>query len=143
MATNRAKTAQEMMTSHKMCCSQAVLCAFCEDYGLDKSLALPLAKGFCGGMGHTGQTCGAVTGAYMVLGMDQKKTPDNTYELIGEFNREFKRLHHTLNCTELTGYDLRLPEQLDEAKQKGVFANVCPNLVSDAVKILEVLLKKG
>jgi C_GCAxxG_C_C family probable redox protein len=144
----KAEQAYETMSNRKMNCSQSVISVFCEDYGLDKKLALQLAQGFGGGMGHTGQTCGAVTGAYMALGLSQKiatenarEKIDNTYALINEFNRKFKALHGSLNCTELLGYDLGLPEKLTEAREKGVFTTKCPNFVRDAAKIVESLLK--
>jgi len=145
---DRANEAFENMVNRKMNCSQAVISSFCEKFGLERNLALQLAQGFGGGMGHTGQTCGAVTGAYMVLGLAQKissgnprENIDKTYALMGEFNRQFKLLHGSLNCTELIGYDLSLPEKLAEAREKNVFAALCPNFVRDSVKILESLLK--
>jgi C_GCAxxG_C_C family probable redox protein len=148
MKNNRAREAQEIMANRKMNCSQAVLSAFCEEYGLERNLALPVAQGFGGGMGHTGQTCGAVTGAYMVLGLAHKGTPENpragidkTYAMIEEFSRQFKLLHGSLNCTELIGYDLGVPEKLAEARDKKVFSTICPDFVRDAVKMVESLLQ--
>ena len=44
-------------------CSQAVLAAYCEQFGLDKELALKIGSGFGGGM-HLDQACGAVTGGF-------------------------------------------------------------------------------
>jgi C_GCAxxG_C_C family probable redox protein len=148
MKKDRAKETFETMSSRKMNCAQTVLTAFCEDFGMERKLALEMAQGFGGGMGHTGQTCGAVTGAYMVLGLAHKISPDNprnqlekTYELISEFNRKFKELHKYLNCSALTRYDLSKPDDLAEARAKGVFNTVCPVLVRDSAKILEELLK--
>jgi C_GCAxxG_C_C family probable redox protein len=136
------------MANRTMNCAQAVLTAFCEELGLEKNLALSLSQGFGGGMGHTGGTCGAVTGAYLALGLAQKFTTvnpreniDKTYALINEFNREFKTLHGSLNCTELTGYDLSQPEALNKAREKNVFTTKCPIFVSDSVKIVEKLLQ--
>ncbi len=84
----------------------------------------------------------------MALGLAQKTTSanprkniDKTYALMAEFNRQFKSLHGSTNCTELTGYDLSVPLKLAEAREKQVFAAKCPNYVSDAVKIVEGLLK--
>ncbi|MCX7031789.1 MAG: C-GCAxxG-C-C family protein, partial [Spirochaetes bacterium] len=59
-------------------CAQAVACAFAEDLGADRGLTLRLATGFGGGMGHTGGTCGALTGAFMALGIafGMKETGD-------------------------------------------------------------------
>ena len=54
-------------------CSMAVLGAYCEQFGLDKNLAYKVSSGFGGGM-HLDQTCGAVTGAFMVLGLKFGRT---------------------------------------------------------------------
>jgi len=48
-------------------CSQAVCAAYAEDLGMKRSDALRVAAGFGGGIGRTGGTCGAVSGAIMVL----------------------------------------------------------------------------
>ena len=49
-------------------CSQAVLTAFAEDFGLSEKMALSLGTSFGGGA-RNGQMCGAVSGALMVLGL--------------------------------------------------------------------------
>jgi C_GCAxxG_C_C family probable redox protein len=148
MINDRADKAFETMANRKMNCAQAVFTSFCEELGLEKKLALSIAQGFGGGMAHTGGTCGAVTGAYVALGLAQKYTTENprdnidkTYALINEFNRKFKEINGSLNCTELTGYDLSKPEKLAEAREKGVFITKCPEFVRDSVKIVEGLLK--
>lgn len=50
-------------------CAQSIFGTYASKYGLDQDTALKIATGFGGGMGHSGRTCGAVTGAYMVLGL--------------------------------------------------------------------------
>lgn len=136
------------MSSRKANCAQSVFVAFCEELGMKQQVGLRVSQGFGGGMAHTGGTCGAVTGAYMALGLAQQFTTDNprehidhTYALIAEFNKQFKTLHGSLNCTELTGFDLSKPEEMLKAREKGVFASKCPVFVSDAVKIVEGLLE--
>ena len=47
-------------------CAQAVFMTFAEPLGLDRETAAKLTSGFGGGM-HIGSTCGAVTGAFMVI----------------------------------------------------------------------------
>jgi C_GCAxxG_C_C family probable redox protein len=145
---DRANDAYAFMAAGRMNCSQAILTVYCEQFGLERGLALRLAQGFGAGMGRTGRTCGAVTSAYMVLGLAQKMSPDNprasidrTYSLIQDFDREFKALHGSLICKELIGYDLSLPEDLAQARSKKVMTSVCPDFVRDAVKILESLLQ--
>ena len=39
-------------------CAQAVLLAFCEDYGMEKETALMVAASFGSGMGGLRETCG-------------------------------------------------------------------------------------
>jgi C_GCAxxG_C_C family probable redox protein len=140
----RAESAFAAMAANKMNCAQCVLTSFSEEPGLQRTLAIKLAMGFGGGMGHTGQTCGAVSGAYMVLGLKQDLTPTNaleikekTYALIKDFNREFIKRNGSTNCTELLGCDLGKPEQLAAAREKGIFKTRCSKFVKDAVEILE------
>ncbi len=49
--------------------SQAMLTVFGESYGLDCEMAEKLGRPFGGGMGHIARTCGAGTGAVLVLGL--------------------------------------------------------------------------
>ena len=55
-------------------CSQAILSTYGEEVGLARSLGLKLAAGFGGGMGRMAETCGAVTGAFMVVGLKHGRT---------------------------------------------------------------------
>ena len=115
---------------------------------LKKRRGPTVAQGFGGGMARTGKTCGAVTGAYMVLGLANKisaRNPregfENTYRLINEFNNKFQELHSTTTCKELIGCDLSTQEGLAEALNKSIFTTVCPDFVRDSVKILDTLLQ--
>jgi C_GCAxxG_C_C family probable redox protein len=141
---SRADSAAGNIAAGKMNCSQSVLTAYCEELGLSRLLALKVALGFGGGMGRTGKTCGAVTGAYMVLGLRQNltsETPaqnkDKAYALVKDFNKRFTEKNGAVNCKDLLGCDLSTPEGAAYAKEKGLFANLCPRFVSSAVEILE------
>jgi C_GCAxxG_C_C family probable redox protein len=134
------------MKVHKMNCAQAVLATFCEDLGWEMDDALRVAMGFGGGMGYTGGVCGAVTGAYMVIGLKINFHPDQlqeckekAYALVHEFDAKFRQLHGSVLCGELLGYDLRDPAKIDAARANGAFAAKCPGLVEQAVKVLESL----
>ena len=141
---SRAGAAAETMAGSQMNCAQAVLSAFCGELGLEKTTSLRVALAFGAGMGRTGGTCGAVTGAYMVLGLRpyyKLNTPterkEKVYSLVSEFNRRFMTLNKSLNCTDLLGCDLSKPEGLAAARSSKVFSTVCPKFVADAVTILE------
>jgi C_GCAxxG_C_C family probable redox protein len=142
---NRAAEAAEKINTSQMNCAQAVLTAFCEELGMDKSMALKTALAFGAGMGRTGGLCGAVTGAYMVLGLKPflELTPaekkEKVYALVGEFNRRFKALHNSIECSALLGCDLGTPEGMAAARAKKLVSNTCPGLVYDSVSSLEGL----
>lgn len=144
---NKSEQARTLMLEHRLNCAQSLLSVFCEDFGLDRNMGLKVAMGFGGGMARAGKTCGAVTGAYMVLGLSQRINENNpresivrTYKLIHDFNHEFELLNGSLVCSELLKMKLDSPEKLAEAQSKGVFSTHCPKLVSDAAKILESML---
>jgi C_GCAxxG_C_C family probable redox protein len=148
MSKDRAKNAFDTMASRKANCAQSTFTAFSDEMGMSKKLALSVSQGFGGGMGHSGSVCGAVTGAYMALGLASpasEETPrqniEKTYALMDEFNKQFKARHGSLNCTELTGYDLGKQEEMVKARDAGVFIKKCPVFVRDAVEIVESLLK--
>jgi len=144
---DKASEAFEILAAQRMNCAQAVLSVFCQDFGLDRTQALCLAQAFGGGMGRSGSICGAVTGAYMVLGLSQKISADKpraslerTYEMVREFQRKFEVIHGSVMCRQLIDFDLNNPESLAAARAKKVFTNVCPRFVADAVCIVEGLL---
>ena len=135
------------MLEHRLNCAQSIVSVYCEEFGLDRNLGLKMAMGFGGGMARSGITCGAITGAYMILGLSQRINENNaresierTYKLMYQFNAAFIAKHGSLLCKELIKYDLSVPEQHAEARDKRIFIIVCPDLVQDAGKILESLL---
>ena len=52
-------------------CSQSIFSAFVLQLGLSTETALKLSSPFGAGMARQGQVCGALTGALMVLGLQQ------------------------------------------------------------------------
>jgi len=143
---SRASEAAEKIATSQMNCSQAVLSAYCEELGMEKRTALKTALAFGAGMGRTSGICGAVTGAYMVLGLRDYPDIDNpvvrkekVYSLVGEFNRRFKAINNSIDCSDLIGCNLGTPEGQAAAREGKRFASVCPKFVSDAVIILEEL----
>ena len=130
-----------------MNCSQAVLCGFCGPLGLDPSVAAKLATGLGGGMGRMGQTCGAVSGACLVLGLkhgastaQDREAKEKTYQLVREFAERFKTRNASVVCRDLLGCDISTPEGFEEVKRKGRHTTVCAKMVRDAGDILEGLL---
>ena len=128
-------------------CTQAVLSTYGPQLGLDRENALKVAAAFGSGM-NMGETCGAVTGALMVIGMKHSKikgftllSKEKTVDKAHEFLEGFKARHGTVVCRELLGCDVSTPEGRKTAKQEQHFKERCPEYVKDAAEILEELLK--
>lgn len=124
-------------------CAQSVLLTYAEELKLDKKNALTIALGFGSGM-TTGETCGAVTGSYMVLGLKINTEGKTIQEIkaeskanIGRFNDLFIAKHGSLQCKKLLGVDLSEAEGLQKAREQNLFNTVCVSLVASAAHILE------
>jgi C_GCAxxG_C_C family probable redox protein len=131
----------------KFNCSQSVLATFGNEYGVSEDICLRISCAFGGGMGRQQDTCGAVTGALMVLGLKygksmnytEEKKPD-TYIKTREFFRMFKKLHGSTNCRELLGgLDLNDPEDYKKIIDGNLFEAKCGKYITDAVAIVEEL----
>ncbi|MBN1817603.1 MAG: C_GCAxxG_C_C family protein [Sedimentisphaerales bacterium] len=130
-------------------CSQAVLGAFAEQLGMDCRSALKIASGFGGGIGRMGDTCGALTGAYLVLGLafgtedaSDKTTKEKVYDLVFRTAERFTERNGTTTCKDLLGFVIRSPEGNNAVRQPGAF-DKCPGYVRDAAEIVEEILNEG
>ncbi len=126
-----------------MNCAQSVLLSFSGAFNIDEMTALKIASGFGGGMAMA-KTCGAVTGAYMVLGLkiqDEGKTIQEmkaeSKAAVRKFNELFLAKHGSLKCKKLLGVDISIPEGAAGANEKNLFDTVCVELVASAAEILE------
>ena len=124
-------------------CSQAVLAAYAEEYGLTEEQALKL--GTCLGSGmRMGEVCGACTGALMVLGLvhDDPKNRMAANENSKRFLSAFRDVNGSYLCNDLLGCDIRTPEGVQYARDHHLFTEFCPKMVASAVEILEVILSE-
>ncbi|HVI95502.1 MAG TPA: C-GCAxxG-C-C family protein [Anaeromyxobacter sp.] len=131
-------------------CAQAVLAAFAARHGLDEPTALKVACAYGGGIARSGEMCGAVSGALMVIGLAHGKASladdsakERTYALTREFWKRFREQQRSLVCKELIGVDIGTPSGAKMAAESGVFREKCPGLVRCAAQILEELLAGG
>jgi C_GCAxxG_C_C family probable redox protein len=130
-------------------CAQSVLYAFCEDFGMSREEALKVSCAFGAGMGRKGDTCGAVSGGLMAIGLKygmylegDQAAKEKTYALAQEFAREFQARNGSTVCRELLGLEIGTPEGMKLFKDKGYHATRCTQYVRDAAEMLEELLKK-
>ena len=122
-------------------CSQAVFSVYSEKLGISNETAYKIASGFGAGMGRQCETCGAVTGAYMVIGLkyghaspDDTDSKEKTYAMVQEFTRRFCERNKSTKCEDLLGTHM---VNGDREKAKAMVKTVCPKMVQDAAEILE------
>ena len=125
-------------------CAQSVFTAFAPGHGLSEETALKTACAFGAGMARTQGICGAVTGAFMVIGLrhgkylaDDQTGKDITYDKAREFAGAFTRLHGSTVCRELIGIDISTQDGLLRALDADLFESRCAVFVRDAVALLE------
>jgi len=128
-------------------CSQSVLTSYASELGLKRELALKVGTSFGGGMARMGKTCGAVTGAFMVIGLkygrvsaQDEQTRDKNYGIVREFVNRFTARNGSVVCRELLDCDISTPEGLKLAQDNKLFENVCPKFVRDAAEIVAQLI---
>ena len=110
---------------HFNCC-QSILVPFCRECGLTQEQAYQLGAHFGAGMKH-GATCGAVTGALMVLGLSGQGNA-----AASELMARFKDQNQALDCATL----LRLATERGEERKPH-----CDRMVYEAEALLEELLE--
>ena len=124
-------------------CSQAILAVYAQPLGLSRKTAMQVAAGFAGGM-RLGETCGAVTGAFMVLGLrhasencDKAAGRADVYARVVEFGKRFQSRNGSIVCRELLGCDISTPEGMKQAQERNLFKTTCVKMDQDAATILE------
>jgi C_GCAxxG_C_C family probable redox protein len=142
---NRSEQAKELFLSGYNC-AQSVVLSFADDLKFSKELAQKMAAGFGGGMGKAQETCGAVTGAIMVLGLLKGEEVNNNDELkasaygaVKDLIRDFVAEYKTTKCRDLIGCDLNTPEGSAKFKDENIMVTVCADCVKKAVVIVEKL----
>ena len=132
--SEREEKAKELYSSGCNC-AQAVFAAFSEDLGLSRDTAGKIALSFGGGMG-TGETCGALTGALMALGLSQSPSfpplPGEKGTCLADAKRltaAFQEAFGTTLCREIL------------ASPEGKGKQLCPALVGFMAAQTEALLQ--
>ncbi len=111
-----------------MNCAQSVACAFQEELGVDQQTLLKLTQNFGLGIGRTMEgTCGAITGATIVLSLSDKDKIQKM-KATGDLVRSFKEKNKAVTCKELKGIET------------GVMLRSCQGCVEDAATFLESVL---
>ena len=119
------ETRKQIAVEKKHCglnCAQAVLCAYADIAGIDEETAIRLAAPFGAGMGNMEGTCGAITGAGLVLGLVSKGPATKQMRQI---MNKFQERNGATQCKLLKGVGT------------GKVLRECSGCVADAAEFLE------
>ena len=130
-----------------MNCAQSVVTAYSDLLKFDPDLAAGLSCGFGGGMGRLQQTCGALTGAIMVLGIhnsrlysDRVELKNRTYTQVREINEKFAQSQGATDCRSLLGCDLQTDEGMQFHKDTNQSKTICEKCIAASIEILDEIV---
>ena len=127
-------------------CSQQVLAEWAEELGYTRDEAMRMSAPFGGGM-FRGDTCGAVCGAMIAIGMrfghSQPGDVERNAAMIEKvqaFQSKFIESKGSTICRELVEHDFSKEGELEKALMNGKIFDVCPGFVQEALEILDEIM---
>ena len=144
---NRCELANTYHDQGYNCC-QSIVAAFADKTGLDFASSVNVSEGFGGGAG-TGELCGALSGAIMVLGLMNPVDPEDVVgskrrvmKLSKELQKRFREQFEFVRCTDLLqNRNINGETAVGPAKEMGL-TNHCAIMIVTAVDIVEKLLEE-
>ena len=114
---DREELARRALELHgkKYNCAQSVACTFAPFVGAAEDACFRPTEGLGAGMGGFTETCGAVTGAAVVIGMVNSAGMDNptskasTYRIVRKLAGAFRALNGSTVCSALKGIETKQP----------------------------------
>ena len=116
---------QSAVENKKTCnCAQAVITAYADLVGISQQSAMNLGNAFGSGMGNMEGTCGALTGAAIIVGL---ATGDKLRSrgIMNKIMTQFQKRNGATQCRRLKGVDT------------GKVLRSCEGCVADACEFLE------
>ena len=147
--SERSKKAVELFKQGYNC-SQAVFVAFADLYGMDREMALRVSSSFGGGMGRMREVCGAVSGMFMVVGMEtgtiegaDRQGKQYNYQVVQQLAEQFRQKNGSIICRELLGLSSGpQTETKPEARTEEYYKKrPCVELVEEAALIVEEFIE--
>lgn len=137
--------AENYFNSGYNCCESVVL-AVCDYMGVNKETPLKIATPFGSGMSRNGSNCGALSAAFISMGMtkgreNNEDSRDPAYIPADIIFNKFKEEYGTVSCREITCLDMRNPEVMAQNKER-LHKEICGPIVRQVTDwILEELEK--
>ena len=131
---------------HQGCnCAQSVFCAFSDQLGMDRNLAMRMSASFGGGIGRMREVCGAVSGMALIAGFftgstvpEDQEAKGANYQLVQDLAQELRAEHATILCRELLGLTEVDGVAMPEARTEQYYASrPCETLIRHACAIIE------
>ena len=104
-----------------------------------------MGTAFGGGIGMTGDTCGVVTGALLLLGLkygtsdvNDRISKSRVYQVADEFIKAFEARKSSTKCRELLGFDIKSGNHPESDE---IISRRCPVFVKTAMEIVEEITR--
>lgn len=138
---------------HGYSCSQSVVSAFADIYGMDDTMAKRVSAGFGGGVGRMRMMCGTVSALVILAGLDCGQTEGDDregkaacYKVVQEMLATFKERNGSVICAELLAMngckvvkDTNIPDERNAEYYK---VRPCARKVESAARIFAEYLDK-
>ena len=111
-------------------CAQAIVHTYADIAGIDEATAMNVAGAFGAGMGNMEGTCGALSGASIVLGLVNKDKAKSMRQM-RQVMTKFQERNGATQCKMLKGVGT------------GKVLRECRDCVADAAEFLEEQLRQG
>lgn len=125
----KSQEAVERKQTGKYNCAQAVACSFCEYSSLNEEIIWQSTLGLGAGMGNMEGTCGALTGAGVIIGLACKDDKPRAMRMSRTLMTKFAERNGSTQCKVLKGVD------------SGKVLRQCDDCVADAAEFLDEILK--
>lgn len=132
-------------------CSQSVALAYCDIFGVEPELMLLMSASFGGGFARLRETCGAVSGMAIIIGLATGMTdPDDqarksyNYQVVQRAVKLFEEENGgTHICKEFLGLKKAEGTYVAEARTTEYYEKrPCPKLIRSAATVLETILEE-
>lgn len=129
-------------------CAQSVLCSYSDLFDISQDNLLKMANGFGSGMARRQETCGAVTGGIIVLGLlygrgenQEKSEQEKCYKKVHELTSKFELIYKSSKCINLLDNC-----KLDTSEGQERFVNEkmkerCSGYIKTVVELLNEIIK--
>ena len=125
-------------------CSQAVFMAYSDIYNIEPELAAKIATSFGGGMGRLREVCGAVSGMFIILGLQypytnpqDKASKNANYKAVQEVAQQFKAEMGSYICADLLKIKHAPQNPISETRSEAYYkSRPCTRCVAVAAEIV-------